>query len=165
MAKATLSDWDSRTLNPKRRKPRKKPLGKRKKIVYKDRIQYVPVDIVWSRKWAKTRWEATVEDLLLEVRDNISFAYIVKIKWLNEPKKGKYKPYTIYNAELDVSGDYFILSRSKSGEGSTTKPKLVIPQYELARLLQLQVIEVYVKRKTTRDYKIEKGEYEDEWDD
>lgn len=136
-----------------------KPSESKQRQKSDNKLIYIPVDRVWTRKWAKTR-NLTFEELLIELRENFNSPYIVKLKWLEEPKRSKQAYYTIYKATLDISGDYFILERINEDERDDEKPKLVVPQFELERLIQLNVVEVYRRRKTVKEYREEKELYE-----
>lgn len=123
------------------------------------KLIYVPVDRIWTRKCAKVR-NLTLEELLMELKETFNSPYIVKVRWLDEPRIHKFAPYTIFIATLDISGDYFILERADENEPHHEKPKLVIPQFEMARLVNLEVIEIYRKRKTTKEYREERELHE-----
>lgn len=141
-------------------RPKFKPPREAKKYErINNTVLYVPVDRIHARKWAKIR-NVTFEQLLLELKDNFNAPYVVKIKWMDEPKKFKWGYYTIYTATLDISGDYFIMERANDDEITQDKPKLVMPQYEVARLIQLGVLEVYRRRKTNKEYREEKELHE-----
>lgn len=139
---------------PKKKKPSEAMVvsGVRYKLktITKHVPVYYPVPEVWGQVWALNRGDKTLNEWMEELRDRPNLSYIVKLRWNGEPRRHFRDRYTIFAAELDISGNYFILSRINNKEKSADKPKLVFPHWEVQMFINNGDMEVYEKHRDNR---------------